>query len=360
MAPSWKPVALQSSIHATPRVPLVPLSPAAAPFAPTAATSSNPGSATTAGEQTPHVESGTAQAAAAAKARMQPKVTEESESENEVPQCSENPSTKLSVIAKAIRTCVSRLRVAVASSDQAAADILWNELVLLTSSIANAEIPNLFHSSKMNGNTQKANMNDDTQETETNNDTEEAKTNEDLKRKFEDILSKFSIEKERNATLEALNKRTASKVVALEERIVRLTLDKGQHQNQASNIKQDLARETATKVRVLKDLDGVLVQLTQSQKARDELATNNICLEKALHALQEILKVEKDALSKEQEKNASLTIALDAMKSSESAARSQVDKLRQENKALWDRYKQLQAQHGQKLTVSLLVVLHAF
>ncbi|OAL48953.1 hypothetical protein IQ07DRAFT_680994 [Pyrenochaeta sp. DS3sAY3a] len=343
----WKPVALHSSIHASPRVPLVPLSPAAAPFAPAFvapfapafAASSNPGNGTTAEEQTPHVESGTAQAAAAAKARMQPTLPEESESEEEGSQCSENPSTKLSDIPKAIRACVSRLRVAVAGSDQAAADILWKELVSLVPSINDADIPNLSRSFKMNDNIQKPDV---------SGHTEETKTNGDLNQKLEDFQRKLDIEQERNAALEALHKTTASKAAALEERMVRITLDQQQHQNLASNLKQELARETAT-------------------KWCDELAehaTNKISLEKNIHALREEVMVETVALSKEQEKsaslqeeyarireeNASLTIALDAMKSSESAARIQVDKLSQEVKTLWDRYKQLQAEHGQKLT----------
>lgn len=357
VTPYKGPMALANSRYASARASLA--TPVTAPAIPafTFAFPPNVGKMITTKEQPAQ-----AQATAGGDAGAQLAVTQGNNLNEEVAQYSKHLTTKISGASRATRELLEILRDLVASHDLAALELfdkIWMEFVALTSATTDVQkaIPKLLEKQKDNMNLAHAlKLNDVIKETE-----------DEVNIQHNKVTIQNNLIREQQAAFDNFKDETSSKLKDMEtlkERVSRLTLEKGIYRTEVDTLKQQLDQESLLKVNMRKECDTLHSKLKDLLDANKDLAMEREKLRRNIHDVQENAEeVEpkvtngfgkdlKDALSAEQLKSASLTVKVDTLTTKESAARVEVDRMKQELKAFDHKYNQLATQYAQISTVS--------
>ncbi|KAF1849490.1 uncharacterized protein K460DRAFT_305703 [Cucurbitaria berberidis CBS 394.84] len=161
---------------------------------------------------------------------------------------------------------------------------------------------------------------------------------------------------------------TAAKLKEVEdfqERVSRLTLEKGNFRTEVDKYKHLLEKEMTTRAEDLQKADALQKELETLAASKQQLVTETETLRNALSDFQEKMKTTEqqitgrltaeiqataDQLAKETQKTTSLSAAINTMKNGNSTARMEADKVKLENKALTEKYKEQSAEHAQAFT----------
>ncbi|RII16447.1 hypothetical protein CUC08_Gglean002885 [Alternaria sp. MG1] len=166
----------------------------------------------------------------------------------------------------------------------------------------------------------------------------------------------------------AYKEQTSSKLKELEdlqERVSRLTLEKGNFRTEIDKYMQLLEEERSTKAEDLRKVTGIEKELETLVDSKKQLLAESDTLRKALQDVQtkmksseqEItdrfttqLKSTADLLAKETQKTTALNTMISQLKGGESTARLDADKSKKENKVLNEKYAHQAAEHAQTFT----------
>jgi chromosome segregation ATPase len=171
---------------------------------------------------------------------------------------------------------------------------------------------------------------------------------------------------------------TASKLKDLEdlqERVSRLTLEKGNFRGEIDKYTQLLEREQITKVEDLKKAEVLQEELESLVASKKQLLTEVDSLQKTISGLlekmqdaaQELtdrftteLKEKTDLLAKETAKAASLNTLINNLKDQEGNVKMEIAKVKAESKLMNDKYNRIAAEHSQAFSVrkDIVLVLH--
>jgi chromosome segregation ATPase len=171
---------------------------------------------------------------------------------------------------------------------------------------------------------------------------------------------------------------TASKLKDLEdlqERVSRLTLEKGNFRGEIDKYAQLLEREQTIRVEDLKKAEALQKELESLVASKKQLLTEVAGLQKTISDLQEKmqgaaqgltdrftaeLKEKTDLLAKETTKAASLNTLINNLKSQESNAKMEIAKVKAESKLMSDKYNRMAAEHSQAFSVRKDIVLELY
>jgi chromosome segregation ATPase len=171
---------------------------------------------------------------------------------------------------------------------------------------------------------------------------------------------------------------TASKLKDLEdlqERVSRLTLEKGNFRGEIDKYAQLLEREQTIRVEDLKKAEALQKELESLVASKKQLLTEVAGLQKTIRDLQEKmqgaaqgltdrftaeLKEKTDLLAKETTKAASLNTLINNLKSQESNAKMEIAKVKAESKLMSDKYNRMAAEHSQAFSVRKDIVLELY
>ena len=157
----------------------------------------------------------------------------------------------------------------------------------------------------------------------------------------------------------------------LQERVSRLTLEKGNFRTEIDKYMQLLEEERSTKAEDLRKVTGIEKELETLVDSKKQLLAESDTLRKALQDVQtkmksseqEItdrfttqLKSTADLLAKETQKTTALNTMISQLKGGESTARLDADKSKKENKVLNEKYAHQAAEHAQAFTVSNVAI----
>jgi chromosome segregation ATPase len=166
--------------------------------------------------------------------------------------------------------------------------------------------------------------------------------------------------------------KTAAKLEELEElqeRVSRLTLEKGNFRGEIDKYAQLLEEEQVTKAEDLKKLEALQKELETLTASKQDLVSETDTLRKTIHGLEEKmmtaqqaaaarstaeLKVKDDQLAKESTKIAHLNTLIETLKGDGGNSKSEVEKLKTEFRSLKDKYTRMSAEHAAAFAASLL------
>ncbi|KAI4623462.1 hypothetical protein J4E80_003272 [Alternaria sp. BMP 0032] len=148
---------------------------------------------------------------------------------------------------------------------------------------------------------------------------------------------------------------------ALQERVSRLTLEKGNFRTEIDNYAHLLEQARSTKEEDLRKVDALGKELETLVESKKQLLAEADTLRKALEDVQAKTKADEqattdrftaelkstaDLLAKETQKNTALNTMISQLKGGESTARLEAEKAKKENRALNERYSNQAAEHG--------------
>lgn len=258
------------------------------------------------------------------------------------------------------RRLLELIRQSTPDAAGASMDTLWKELEQLFVAVndANAALPvflekqrnnmSLYHTSMMNEAIQ------DTQE--------------ELKISHKKVNIQHSLILDHQEAFQEYKAQTTKKLEELQElqeRVSRLTLEKGNFRTEVDKYVQLLEEERSTKSEDLRKVVALQKELDTLVASKKELLAEIDALRKQLgdfHGKMEVteqditerftreLKSKAELLEKETQKTNSLNAMMRQLKSGESLARLEADKAKKENVALSERYSNQAAEHGKAFT----------
>jgi chromosome segregation ATPase len=165
--------------------------------------------------------------------------------------------------------------------------------------------------------------------------------------------------------------KTATKLAELEdlqERVSRLTLEKGNFRDEIDRYAQLLKKDQATRADDLKNADALHEELKTLVSSRKQLLSEVDGMQKTISDLQDKLqstekritdrftaevKEKTDSLAKETAKTMNLTSLINTLKGHESSAKMEIEKVKAESKLLTEKYNRMAAEHSQAFTVRI-------
>jgi chromosome segregation ATPase len=154
---------------------------------------------------------------------------------------------------------------------------------------------------------------------------------------------------------------------ALQERISRLTLEKGNLRTEIDNYVQLLEQERSTKEEDLRKVGALEKELETLMQSKKQLLAEVDTMRKTLQDLQAKMKLEEqaiidrftaelkataDLLTKETQNTTALNSMMSRLRGDESTAKLEADKVKKENKTLSERYSNQTAEHAKAFAVS--------
>jgi predicted nucleic acid-binding Zn-ribbon protein len=154
---------------------------------------------------------------------------------------------------------------------------------------------------------------------------------------------------------------------ALQERISRLTLEKGNLRTEIDNYVQLLEQERSTKEEDLRKVGALEKELETLIQSKKQLLAEVDTMRKTLQDLQAKMKLDgqaiidrftaelkatADLLTKETQNTTALNSMMSRLKGDESTAKLEADKAKKENKTLNERYNNQAAEHAKAFVVS--------
>lgn len=249
-----------------------------------------------------------------------------------------------------------------------ALDNLWGELEQLFEAVKNAEaaLPefmekqrdnmSLYHSSMMN---------------ETIRETQD-----ELNLQHKKVNTQHNLILEQQDAFQHYKAQTASKLQELEslqERVSRLTLEKGNFRTEVDKYKKLLEQEVARKDEEQKSANAVQKEFEALVSSKKQLQADNETLRKTTTDMLEQLKsteqrvmtrftkeleAKAEELQKETVKTASLSTLVNALKTGETSAKKELDKIKSENRLLSVNYTNQASEHAAAIAVSSLKTFH--
>lgn len=247
---------------------------------------------------------------------------------------------------------------------------LWEELEQLfeAASKAKAALPvfmekqrdnmSLYHSSMMN---------------ETIRETQD-----ELNLQHKKVNTQHSLIIEQQDAFQNYKAQTDSKLKELEglqERVSRLTLEKGNFRTEVDKYKELLEQETTQKAENVKTVDALQKELETLVSSKKQLQDENETLRRTTTDMLEQLKnteqrvtdrftmelkVKVDELQKETIKTASLNTLVNALKTGETGVKKELDKLKSENRLISVKYSNQASEHAAAFTVCYLELSNLF
>jgi hypothetical protein len=169
---------------------------------------------------------------------------------------------------------------------------------------------------------------------------------------------------EHQEAFQAYNEQTASKLKdmdALQERVSRLTLEKGNLRTELDRHIQLLEEEHSTKAEGVSKADALQKELETVMDSKKQLLTEVDTLRQRLEAHQDKAKVEQlsaeqfhlvtSQLAEERGKTIALQTMVNTLSESEHAARIDAEKVKNENKTLSEKYSNQAAEYAQVFMV---------
>ncbi|KAF1946024.1 hypothetical protein EJ02DRAFT_368470 [Clathrospora elynae] len=245
-------------------------------------------------------------------------------------------------------------------TDLTAVDNLWTELEQLfaAASDAKAALPaflerqrnnmSLYHSSMMN---------------ETMRDTQD-----ELNIQHKKVEIQHNLILEHQEAFQEYKAQADAKLKELEdmqERVSRLTLEKGNFRTEIDNYMQLLEEERSGSADYLRKASSVQEELNVLAASKKVLLVETDTLRRTVEDLQQQMKTSEqliadrfnaelkasaDKLAQETSKTTSLNVVIKTMKGGESTARLEADKVKKENKALSEKYSIQAAEHAKAFT----------
>ena len=262
-----------------------------------------------------------------------------------------------------IRRLLSLLRESTPSSE--VVDNLWQELEQLfeIANNAKAALPefmekqrdniNLYHSSMMN---------------ETIRETQE-----ELNLQHKKVNTQHNLILEQQVAFQHYKTQTASKLKdlkSLEERVSRLTLEKGNFRTEVDQYKELLKQETVRKGEDLKAADTLQKELETLVASKKKLQDENQTLRKTTTDMLEQLnnteqrvtdrfakelQAKVEELQKESVKTTTLNTLINNLKNIESTSKKEIDKLKSENRLLSVKYTNQASEHAAAFKVGCFI-----
>ena len=156
------------------------------------------------------------------------------------------------------------------------------------------------------------------------------------------------------------------KVEDLQERLSRLTLEKGNFRTEIDTYKQILEKERSTRAEDLQKVNALQDEFQVLLVAKTQLQAEIDTLRKALSEFQEKtktieqeisnrftaeLQTKTDQLMKETQRNTSLNVMIRTLRGDETTARMEANKAKLNNKAISEKYKIQSVEHAKAFTV---------
>lgn len=153
----------------------------------------------------------------------------------------------------------------------------------------------------------------------------------------------------------------------LQERVSRLTLDKGLLRTELDNVQQHLDEERKGKAEGLQKAGSLKKEVEALEATKEKLATEGDTLRATISDLQDKVKAAEhkatdhyekeirrvgEQLAKEQHKATALDTLVKALQKGDNSAKKEVEKLRTEQKLLQDKYNHQSAEYSKAFTVS--------
>ncbi|ENI09207.1 hypothetical protein COCC4DRAFT_56729 [Bipolaris maydis ATCC 48331] len=278
---------------------------------------------------------------------------------DEVNQHAAKLSTVISSTIANTRHLLNLIREASPETSSATTEALWSELEKLYTAMndAKAALPkfldkqrnniSLYHTAMMNQ------MIQDTQN--------------ELNIQHKKVNIQHDLILEHHEAFHAYKEQTAAKIKdieALQERVSRLTLEKGNLRTEVDKYMQLLEKEHATKAEDLRKADTMQKELETVTASNKQLLIEIDALRQKLEEHQgkakadqqstEELKLIADQLAEEKKKTAALMTKIADLGEIERIARLDADKARKEHKTLSEKYSNQAAEHAKAFTVCIL------
>jgi DNA repair exonuclease SbcCD ATPase subunit len=191
----------------------------------------------------------------------------------------------------------------------------------------------------------------------------------ELNMQYKKVNLQHSLILEHQQAFEYYKANTATKLTELEdlqERVSRLTLEKGNLRDEIDRYAQLLEKDRGTRVNDSKTADALHEELKTLASSKKQLLAEVDGMQKTISDLQDTsrstekqisdhfraeVKEKTDLLAKETTKTANLTTLTNTLKDHESNAKMEIEKVKAESKLLTEKYTRMAAEHSQVFTV---------